>query len=421
MNTQFFFDTRRSDFPLLNRTINNHSLCYLDNAATTQKPQVVVDALTHFYTHDNAPVGRSVYSLGEQATSLYESARETVRQFIGAHDASEIIFTRGATEGINYIAHAWALHTLQPGDHIVLTELEHHANLLPWQWIAQQTGAQLVFIPITPDGSLDYGTLDTLITNKTKLVATTHVSNAIGTTVDIAVLSARARAVGAKILIDASQSVPYMRINVAMLDIDFLVFSGHKMLGPTGIGILYINKKIHHEVQPYQRGGGMVFNANWHEATFLKAPHKFEAGTPAIAQAIGLAAAINYLEQINFNALASHLSSLCSRLIDGLLLLPHIRILGAIDQLRTHGHLVSFVVNDMHAHDVAAYLDQKGICVRAGNHCAQPLAHKLGYAASVRVSFYLYNTHQEVDFLLETLSHMPRPALPLAQSHQFKT
>lgn len=395
----------RLDFPFF-KTANNKTLCYFDNASTTQKPQSVINALVHFYTHTNANIGRSIYALGEQATTLYEKARATLQQFIGARDASEIIFTRGATEGINFIAHAWALQHLKIDDVIVLTKLEHHANLLPWQWVAQQTGAILKFIPVNPDGTLDYTITETLITDKTKLVATTHISNAIGTEVNITPLIKRAREVGAFVLIDASQSVPHQRINVAKLDADFLVFSGHKMLGPTGIGILYIKKSIHHLIEPYHRGGGMVFNAGFHEALWLKAPQKFEAGTPAIAQAIGLAAAAIYLEKINFNALATHETTLCARLIDGLTALRRVRILGPVDQLRTHGHLVSFVIDGIHAHDVAAYLDHKGICVRAGHHCAQPLAGTLNYIASVRVSFYLYNTRAEVDYLLEVLTEL---------------
>ncbi|MCX5925143.1 MAG: SufS family cysteine desulfurase [Candidatus Dependentiae bacterium] len=415
MKTQTLFKkilTIRSDFPIFTHAVHkNRLLCYLDNAATTHKPQSVIDGMVHFYSQDNATVGRAIYTSGERATSLYEAARETVQHFIGAQNASEIVFTRGATEGINAIAHAWAAHCLHAGDEIVLTELEHHANLLPWQRVSQQTGAVIKFIPIHADGSLDYTDLDTIITHKTKLVATTHVSNALGTTVDIDRIITRARHVGARILIDASQSAPHQRINVTTLDPDFLVFSGHKMLGPTGIGVLYVKKSVHHELVPYQCGGGMVFNATWQTASWLKMPHLLEAGTPAIAQAIGLASAISYLEQIDFKELAIHEAALCSRLIDGLLKLLPIRILGPIAQLRTQGHLVSFVVNGLHAHDVAAYLDHKGICVRAGHHCAQPLAQTLGIEASVRVSFYLYNTQQEVDFLLETLtqiiSHLP--------------
>jgi len=401
-------DTIRADFPMLSNTRNRHVLCYFDNAATTHKPQRVINALSQFYAHHNAPVARGIYTLAEQATTFYEHARTTVQHFIGAQNSSEIIFTSGATEGINFVAYAWALNHVQKGDTIVLTELEHHANILPWQNIAQQKNARLVFIPITSDGNLDYSQIDTLINHTTKLVSVTHISNAIGTTIDMQAIIKRARSVGACILLDASQSVPHKRINLSEIDVDFLVFSGHKMLGPTGIGVLYIKKSVQEQLSPYQRGGGMVFSVSWHDATWLKSPHKFEAGTPPIAQAIGLAAAAQYLDAIDSEALHAHESYLCSRLIDGLLDLSGIRVLGPIDQLRIQGHLVSFTIDNIHAHDIAAYLDQKNICVRAGHHCAQPLAHACGYTASVRASFYLYNTPQEVDLFIQEITNLIR-------------
>jgi cysteine desulfurase/selenocysteine lyase len=428
----------------ISRDQNSLDIVYVDNASTTQKPQVVIDAITNFYAYHNANVGRGVYPLAEQATQLYEDTREKVQKFIGARHASEIIFTKGATEGINLVAQTWALAHIRPGEEIVVSELEHHANLLPWQQVARITGAVLKFIPVIQDtdfinqlrsdsgsqvnrgsetnldsqvnlnsqgdsgnqGDLDYSTLDTLITHKTKLIAVTHVSHALGTHVDIARIAAHAQRVGAKLLVDAAQSAPHQEINVQELGCDFLVFSGHKMLGPTGVGVLYIRAELHGQLQPYQRGGGMVHAVDWHDASWAKMPHLLEAGTPPIAQVIGLGAAIDYLRSLDRAATAQHEAELCAKLIEGLSVLPGVRILGPIAQLRVSGHLVSFVVEHMHAHDVAAYLGSRGICVRAGHHCAQPLATALCYVASVRVSFYLYNTEHEVNYIVKVLQEL---------------
>lgn len=396
----------KKDFVLLQQTVKGLPLCYLDNAATSQKPQQVVQAMVNFYNRSNANVYRGVHSLGEQVTTLYGQARSRVASFIGA-DSAETVFTAGTTASINCVATSWGLTYLKKGDEIVLTELEHHANLLPWQHVAQKTGAILKFIPVTANGSLDYAAIPDLITTKTKLVAITQSSNAIGTPVDIATIVPYVRQVGAKLLVDAAQSVPHQSINVHKLDCDFLAFSGHKMLGPTGIGVLYIKKELHDAMPPYQFGGGMVYHAEFDHATWLRAPHKFEAGTPAIAQAIGLKAAIDYLDQhVDFAQLQTYEARLCSRLIDGLSRFKQVRIVGPEEELKKRGHLVSFVVDGMHAHDVATYLDRKGICVRAGHHCAQPLATKLGIAASVRASFYLYNTIDEVDRLVEAIDQL---------------
>ncbi len=397
----------RKDFEILTQMLNDKPIAYLDNASTTQKPQQVLDAVMNFYTTCNANIYRGVHAFGEKATTLYEQAREKVAQFIGAHDATEIIFTRGTTDGINFIASTWAMQHVKRGDEIVLTELEHHSNLLPWQHVAQQTGAQLKFIPVFPDGTLDMGKVSELITSKTKLVAMIHSSNALGTHVDVATITKHARKVGAKVLIDAAQTVPHQAIDVEKLGCDFLVFSGHKMLAPTGIGVLYINKALHDDIPPYQRGGGTIFDADWHTATWAQSPQKFEAGTPPIAQAIGLGAAIDYLnEHVNFDQLQKHEAQLCVQLIDGLQHIDRIRLLGPLEELKQRGHLVSFVVDGAHAHDVAAYLDAHGICVRAGHHCVQPLAKKLGYEASVRASFYFYNTSEEVERLLEVMKKL---------------
>lgn len=391
-------------FPILNQAVNGNRLVYLDNASTSQKPQSVLDALHNFYATCNANIYRGVHAFGEKATQMYEDVRVKVQICINAQDVSEIVFTRGATESINFVADAWAQNHIKKGDSIVLTELEHHANLVPWQRVSHKTGAKLRFIPVRQDGNIDYSQLDTLIDNSTKLVAITHVSNALGTHVDVVKIAKRAQEVGAKVLIDAAQTVPHQKVDVQQLKCDFLVFSGHKMLAPTGVGVLYINKRLHDDVEPYQLGGGMVHNVSYLKSTWVKAPHKFEAGTPPIAQVIGLGAAIDWMqEHINFDELQKHEANLCAKLIEGLQKLPNIRILGPIEQLKQWGHLVSFVVDNMHAHDVAAYLDQHGIAVRAGHHCAQPLAEKLNYIASVRASFYVYNSLQDVAALLDVL------------------
>ena len=397
-------NTRRNDFPILSTQMNGHQLVYLDNAATTQKPQVVIDAITNFYTTTNASVARAVHTLGEQATSLYEQARATLAQCINAQP-QETIFTSGTTHGINLVAHSWALQHIKAGDEIVISELEHHANLLIWQEVARRTGATLRYIPITHDGDLDYDTLPLLLSTKTKLVAISHVSNALGTTIDIERIAAQAHAVGARVLIDAAQSAPHQKIDVKKIGCDFLVFSAHKMLGPTGIGLLFIKQDLHEIMVPYTLGGGMVYQADYHHAQWVKAPHKFEAGTPAVAQAVGFAAAVNYLEKyISWPELKQYEAQLCAQLIDGLQQMPRIKIMGPLAQLKKEGHLVSWLVEGIHAHDVAAYLSAQGICVRAGNLCAQPLAQKLNAESLVRASFYFYNTPHEVAYLLECLN-----------------
>lgn len=397
------FKKLRADFPILAQKVNGYPLVACDNASTTHKPQQVIDAVVHFYTTTNANIYRGIHLFAEQATHAYEDARKKVANFIGAFP-EEIIFTRGCTSGINFIAATWGDTHIHSGDEIVMTELEHHANLLPWQLLAQKKGATLKFIPIFPNGTLDLFQLDSIITHKTKMVSVIHVSNAIGTHVDIAAIIARAKAVGARVLIDAAQSAPHQKINVHSLGCDFLVFSGHKLLGPTGIGVLYIKKELHNDVPPYEVGGGMVENVDCTHATWAPAPQKFEAGTPPIAQAIGLGAAIDYLqEHIDFDQLVWYEAQLCTQLIDGLSTMKQIKILGSPSELKQNGHVVSFLVENYHSHDVAAFLNSKGIAVRAGHHCAQPFAKKLGYDASVRVSFYFYNTPEDVHAILSAM------------------
>lgn len=394
----------RKDFPLLKKKVHNKELIYFDNAATSQKPQLVIDAVSKFYTEHNNNIHRGVYQSAEETTQLYENGRKAVAGFINAHP-DEILFTKGTTEGINFVARAWAAHQLTAHDEIVLSELEHHSNIIPWLVLAKEKDLKIKYIPVKPDGTLDLLQLKSVITSKTKLVSCLHISNALGTHVDIDAIISAAHAVGAKVLIDAAQSIAHMPIDVKKNKTDFLVFSGHKMGGPTGIGVLYIKKDLHHQTQPYQFGGGMPYEVDYHSVSFAKAPHKFEAGTPPIAQAIGLMSAIDYINKhIDFKKLAEHEADLCARLIAGLSKHAKIRLLGPIEQLKKSGHLVSFIIDGMHAHDVADYLGKHGICVRAGHHCAQPLAKKLAYQSSVRASFYAYNTHEEVEKFLNVIT-----------------
>lgn len=389
----------KTKFPLLNK---HQELVYLDNAATTQKPQAVIDAMVEYYTDYNANIHRGIYGSGERATEEFEAARATVAQFLQA-DPHEIVFVKNATEGINLVAYSWAAQHLKKGDHILLTEYEHHANILPWQRLEQQLGIVIDYIPVLSDGTLDYQQLDSLIGSKTKLIACTAVSNVTGAYTDMTRIVDAAHNVGARVLLDATQLIAHERVDVKKLDVDFLLFSAHKLYGPTGIGVLYIKKPLADQMVPYQLGGAMVFEVDWHHAHYAKAPYKFEAGTPPIAQAIGCAAAIRWFEKQDIDLIAQHEQALMRMLLHGLMTMPHIRVVGPIEQLQTKGHLVSFVVEGMHAHDVAAYLNDFHIAVRAGHHCAQPLAKKLGIDASVRVSVACYNTAYDIQLLLDKL------------------
>ncbi|MBT6528665.1 cysteine desulfurase, partial [bacterium] len=383
---------------------NNPNLTYLDNAATTYKPDSVIEAISHFYSHDYATVGRGIYQLSERATQRYEEVRAQVAEFIGAK-ANEIIFTRGATDGLNLVATAWGGSIISQGDEVVVTELEHHSNLIPWQQLCQQKGAKLRFIPVTDQGELDLTSLDQIINDRTKLVALSCASNVTGLPVEIDPVVRAARAVGACVVIDAAQFGPHHRIDVKRIDCDFLAISGHKMFGPMGIGVLYARESRHSQMAPYQFGGGMVFDANLEKATWLKAPHKFEAGTESVAQVIGLGATIDFMNKhINFDELARHEASLCARLIDGLSTIKSMKVLGNSKLLRQSGHLVSFYHDNIHPHDIAAQLDKYNIAVRAGHHCAQPLINRFGVSGTVRASFAIYNSLEEVDRLLEALT-----------------
>jgi len=400
------FSIMRDDFPLLRRSINGFPVTYLDNAATTLKPQVVLDAITHFYSTCGANISRGMYTLAEEATVQYEDARVTIADFIGAMP-EEIVFTHGATDGINTIATSWAFDAIKPGDEIVVTAMEHHSNLLPWQQCALKTGATLKIVPLQADGTLDMHAFEEMISDRTKIVSVCHVSNVLGTVNDIASIVSKAHQVGAKVLVDAAQSVGHQKINVHEMQADFLVFSGHKIMGPTGVGVLYVKKDLFDQMPPCQLGGGMVKKVSYEQNILLWSdmPQRLEAGTPAISSVIGLAAAIRYMqEHIDVEALKIHEAYLCKRLIKGLIDTKKAVIYGPVDQLKESGHIVSFNIYGWHPHDVALYCDTYGICVRAGLQCAQPLAEHLGIGPSVRVSTFAYTTEEEIDHLLDVLS-----------------
>lgn len=389
----------KKDFPIF----NNKQLIYFDNAATTQKPIQMINSIIDFYEKYNANIHRGIYSYGEYSTVLFEKSRQKVSRFINA-DVNEVIFTSGTTGSINFVALTWAEKLIKANDEIIITQMEHHSNLIPWQEIAKKKGAILKVIPLTSGYRLDLQAYEKLLTLKTKLVAVTHVSNVLGTVNDIEFITQKAHEFGAKVLIDAAQSIAHQKIDVKKINCDFLAFSGHKLLGPTGIGILYIKKELHNQIEPLQFGGGMVFEADIEKSSWLQSPYKFESGTPPIAQAIGLASAIEYIENnINFSDLQKLEANLCTRLIESLSVFKEVKILGPIEQLKKEGHLVSFTITGFHPHDVAAYLDTFGICVRAGHHCAQPLHKALGIESSIRISFYGYNTVKEVDFFIEKI------------------
>jgi len=393
----------RNDFPILSRQVHGKPLVYLDNAATTQKPHLVIEALRRYYEESNANVHRGIHTLAEEATALYEQARQHVARFIHAPEARSIVFTRGATEAINLVAQAWGRWALKPGDEILLTEMEHHSNLVPWQLVAQETGAALQFVGLTAEGELDQAHAKALLTERTKLFAVTHASNVLGTINPIAELVQQAHAVGALVLVDGAQSVPHMPVDVQALDCDFLAFSGHKMLGPTGIGVLYAKPELLETMPPFQGGGEMIANVWLDHASWNEIPWKFEAGTPNIAGAIGLGAAVEYLGALGMEAVRAHEQSLVAYALAAFERLNHeTTIYGPKDPAR-RGGVVAFNLREIHPHDVGQFLDGEGVAIRAGHHCAKPLMRRLGVVATARASFYLYNTTEEVDALMAAL------------------
>ena len=400
----------RKDFPILERRVRNgHPLVYLDSANTSQKPRPVLDAMDEFYERHNANIHRATHLLGEEATRAYEGARATVVPFIGAAEPAEIVFTKNITEAINLVAYAMGnasaagqrgRFSLGPGDEIVISEMEHHSNIVPWQLLCQRTGATLRWFGVTPDGRLDVSNIDDLITERTKLVALVHQSNVLGTINPVRAIADRAHAAGALVLVDAAQSVPHMPVDVTALGADFLGFTVHKMCGPTGIGVLWGRRELLEEMPPFLGGGEMIEQVWMERSTFAPPPHKFEAGTMPIAQAVGLAAAIGYLGDVGLHAVREYEHGLVAYALDALGRIDGVRILGPTEPV-DRGAAISFTVEGVHPHDVSQVLDERGVAVRAGHHCAWPLHRALGIQASTRASFYLYNTTDEVDALAE--------------------
>jgi len=393
----------RKDFPILNRTVHDKPLVYLDNAATTQKPRQVIDALVNYYSRYNANVHRGIHTLAEEATAAYEAVREHTARFIHAGSARSIVFTRNATEAINLFANAWGRTNLKPGDQILLSEMEHHSNLVPWQLLAKATGAVLVFLKITDDGRLRLEALPTLLIPRTKLVAITQMSNVLGTINPIAQIVQHAHATGALVLVDAAQSAPHIPIDVQQLGCDILVFSAHKMLGPTGVGALYARETLLESMEPFLGGGEMISDVQLTSATWNEIPWKFEAGTPNIADVIAFGEALTYLERIGMDAIRAHEQELTAYALTRLGEIEGITLYGPDPSMSERGGIVAFNLNGLHPHDVGTVLDADGVAIRAGHHCAKPLMRRLGVVATARASFYLYNTTDEVDRLVEAI------------------
>ncbi len=399
--TQFDVEAIIKDFPILKQKINGKRLAYLDSTATSQKPQQVIQAIDDYYHRYNSNVHRGVHTLGSLATDGYEGARETVRRFIHATYFEEIIFTRGTTAAINLVAHSYGDAHIQEGDEIVVTQMEHHANIVSWQQLAKRKNATLKFIPMTESGELTIEAVQETITDRTKIVAIAHVSNVLGTINDIKTIAQIAHEHGAIIAVDGAQSVPHMKVDVQDLDVDFYSFSGHKMLGPTGIGVLYGRRALLKDMEPIEFGGDMIDFVGLHESTWTDLPTKFEAGTPLIAQAIGLKAAIEYLERIGFDTIHEHEAEITAYAYDRMSEIDGIEIYGP-DKDKRAG-IITFNLKDVHPHDVATALDTEGVAVRAGHHCAQPLMKWLNVSSTARASFYIYNTKEDVDQLIEGL------------------
>ncbi|MFL6527076.1 MAG: cysteine desulfurase [Chthoniobacterales bacterium] len=390
----------REDFPILEQQVHGYPLIYFDSAASSQKPRAVVDALRHYYEHDHANVHRGLHELSARATALYEGARQRTADYLGAASADEIVFTRGTTESINLVAQAWGGKHLREGDVILLTEMEHHSNLVPWQLVAQRTGARLRFVPVNEDGTLALDQLDSLLTTEVKLFAFTHVSNSLGTINPVAELCARARAIGALTLVDAAQSAGHMPLDVQELGCDLMAFSSHKMCGPTGVGVLYGRADVLESIPPWQGGGEMIVSVSLEKSTYKRPPHRFEAGTPIIAGAIGLAAAMDYIDSIGRAEIATHDAGLTSYAIEQLAGIPGVRVLGPKGK---RGAIAGFVMNNVHPHDLTTFADQRGLALRGGHHCNQPLMKKFGLPGTTRASFYFYNTNAEIDRMAEIL------------------
>ena len=392
----------RKDFPILLRQVHGKPLVYLDSTASSQKPVAVIEAMSTYYGTTHANVHRGVYEISEEATARMEKARVKIARFINARQSKQVIFTRNTTESINLVAYSWGNTNIAAGDLIVLTELEHHSNLIPWQLLAQRTGARLEFVPITDEGLLRLDIYEQLLQQQPKLVAFTHMSNVLGTINPAQQMIAQAHAAGATVLLDAAQSVPHLPVDVQDLDVDFLCFSGHKMLGPTGIGILYGKRELLEAMPPFMGGGEMIRKVGLRESTWNDLPWKFEAGTPAIAEAIGLGAAVDYLNELGMENVRRHEQEITAYAMKQLQDVPEVTVYGP--EATQRGGVVSFTLADIHAHDLASILDQEvGVAIRAGHHCAQPLMDRLGLAATARASFYVYTLPEDIDVLVQGL------------------
>jgi cysteine desulfurase/selenocysteine lyase len=396
----------RADFPILHQKVHGHPLIYFDNAATSQKPRRVLDALRNYYERDNANVHRGIHELSNRATAAYEGARARAARFINARNGDEIVFTRGTTESINLVAASWGSKHLTAGDRILLTEMEHHSNLVPWQLLTERTGAKLIYLPVTGDeGLLDLSQLDSLLTKEVKLFGMVHISNSMGTVNPVAELCERARKLGIVTLVDAAQSAGHCPMDVQEIGCDFLAFSGHKICGPTGIGVLYGRQELLETMPPWQGGGEMILSVDFHKTSYKRAPHRFEAGTPDISGPIGLHAAMDYLDGIGRENIFRHDQDLAAYTYDQLSRLKGIRLFGP---KTGRAGVVSFLLNEVHAHDVVTVADQRGVALRGGHHCTQPLMRKLGVESTARASFYFYNTEAEVDRFVEVVKEIQK-------------
>ena len=393
----------RAEFPILGQWIHGHPLAYLDNANTTQKPRSVIEAELGYYEHDNANIHRATHLLSERATRAYEGARHKVQRLINAADAKEVIFTRGCTEGINLVAQSWGRANLGPGDEIVLTWMEHHSNIVPWQMLGEQTGARLRVVPITDEGELDMEAFEAAIGPRTKIVAAIHVSNALGTINPVAEMVRMAHARGVPILLDGAQAVPHVAVDVRALDCDFYVFSAHKMYGPTGIGALYGKAALLERMPPWQGGGDMIASVTFEKTTYNTLPYKFEAGTPNIAGVVGFGAAVDFLRQFDMHDIAAHEDRLLREATERVAAIAGVRVIG---RAREKAGVLSFVMDGAHPHDIGTILDREGVAVRTGQHCTQPVMDRYGIPATVRASFALYNTPADVEALVHALARV---------------
>ncbi|HEU5123387.1 MAG TPA: cysteine desulfurase [Verrucomicrobiae bacterium] len=396
----------RADFPILNQQVHGKPLIYFDNAATSQKPRAVIEALQRYYERDNANVHRGIHELSNRSTAAFEAARARTAKFINAKTPEEIVFVRGTTEGINLVANSWGYKNLKAGDVILLTEMEHHSNIVPWQILAERVGAKIAYVPVTGDeGLLGLSKLDSLLTKDVKFFSMVHISNSMGTVNPVAELCARARKLGITTLVDGAQSAGHTPVDVQAIGCDFFVFSGHKICGPTGIGALWGRQELLDGMPPYQGGGEMILTVSYQKTEFKKAPHRFEAGTPDISGPVGLHAAMDYLDGIGRENIWKHDQDLANYAYEKLAALGNIRLFGP---KQNRAGLVSFLLKDVHAHDVVTLADQAGVALRGGHHCTQPLMHKLGVESTARASFYFYNTREEVDRFVEVVKEIQK-------------